>query len=322
MSKVWIPTSTTDFVSNTYTKYNENITAIDGVYICDDIPDQSKASLYNYAINIGNIERYELKSLLKDLYSGKTPDGIKIYKPGTVFPENISISEDGINDANRYITAINGYKYNDIRISNGDMIFYNDKEPAEFFEDYKNKNPEFNLKSGTYYFKPEIVDNPICKIKLFRLSDYAYTYEMYLKYMENDLYKYLQIRDAEDRESYFNRLNELFSIIIATIENSLTSNAVRDSLSLSLVDFANIAKYIKIVIEVFKSYTIDLSSMDAIYSIDDKSQNRIKYIDSTTIDEKSYIYSNINMHSTVKIDDNIGISDSIGFKDEIIIESN
>ena len=130
----------------------------------------------------------------------------------------------------------------------------------------------------------------------------------------------MQKRDGEENSDYIERLNELYSVIIATIENAISSNATRDKLNLSLIDFTNIAKYIKIIIEVFKSYTVDLASMDAIYIIDDKSNNRIKTIDGISIDDHSFMSSNVHSHSMVSFEESFDATDRILMRDEILIE--
>lgn len=299
-------------------KFNIKNTDMLNIYFCDDVPLLSKTVDYEYAIKIGDNKRGELLNHNFINSDGKLDFdsiGLVAFKKSTIFPENISIQSNDSKDPSLYQTkVINEWNNKGIIVSEGNNVIYAINNPEEY-------NGTKTINDGTYYF--QIIDNKdgeTCTVKVYRYTKYAYTYEMYLKYNGYDLYQYLKQRDGENKSDYISRLNELYSIIIASIENSITSNTVRDELNLSLIDFSNIVKYIKIVIDVFKSYTIDLASIDAIYTIDDKSTNRIKSVDDINIHDNSHMYSNMHSHSMVAFHEKLSVNDNIGYHDEILIE--
>ena len=305
------------------------------IYWCVDVPLINKLvdDTIKYAINIGDTTR---KAIIEFNFSGclednnetslatlfKTFDKFDVYKKSTLFTDDLDIEYDSVNaiwDTKGFVDKLNNKGLiEDAVVSNGFSIVYGAKHPDEYnFNEIEN----FKLKHGTYYIQTvEKNSGEKCIMKIYQYTDYAFTYAMYLKYTANDLYDYLQKRDGEENSDYIERLNELYSVIIATIENAISSNATRDKLNLSLIDFANIAKYIKIIIEVFKSYTVDLASMDAIYIIDDKSNNRIKTIDGISIDDHSFMSSNVHGHSMVSFEESFDATDRILMRDEILIE--
>lgn len=289
-------------------------------YICDHIPELYKLVDYDYAIMFDDVQHGDIINhtfLTDDKLNMTLPNGkIVIYKKTTIFPQNVTVSDAGIKTMSKYVYDIvsgnNNWNTKNITVADGSPVRYG-KVPPESYTG--------TVTDGMYYV--HVIDNEdgdTCTVNVYRYTKTAFTYEMYLKYKSNELYKYLQCREAEDYSDYIQRLNELYSIIIASIEGSLSNNDIRNSLKLSLIDFANIAKYIKIVIDIFKSYSIDLASMDAVYTIDDKGSNRIKVVDKTSINEHSFMNSNMHSHSMIAFNENMTTADSIGYHDEIIIE--
>lgn len=223
-------------------------------------------------------------------------------------------SRDGITDFDSLITndKVRVYKKVSIDADNATEISTFCSKPIT-----KTKTNE----SGTYYIEKIYNEKEDYNtINIYYCTDTALTFEMYLKHEGSELYNYLQKRNNEELSSYKDRLNEMFSIIIASIENSISNESIRRQLNLSYNDFSNISRYIKIVIEVFKSFTVDLASMDAIYEINDTDFNRVKFIDQTSINEMSTMNCNINIHSDVSFDESMVTSSIIQIRDEIIIE--
>ena len=157
-------------------------------------------------------------------------------------------------------------------------------------------------------------------VKIYRKCDSALTYSMYLRECAPELYNYLNFKSGETNSDYEERLNKFSSTIIATIENNIEASSIKEQIKLSYVDFSNISKYIKLIINVFKSYSIDLSSMDIIYNIDDKDNNRVKIIDDIYSNETYGIDSNIHISSSLSSEDEIHIKELMKIKDEIYIE--
>ena len=157
-------------------------------------------------------------------------------------------------------------------------------------------------------------------VKIYKKCDYALTYSMYLREMAYDLYEYLQKQPGEIDSDYKERLDKFSSTIIATIENSIESKKIKKELKLSYTDFSNISKYIKLIINVFKSYSIDLSAMDTIYNIDDKINNRIKLLENISTKEKYGIDSNIKITSDLSYNETNFTKDLFTIKDELYIE--
>lgn len=180
-----------------------------------------------------------------------------------------------------------------------------------------------NLSGPVFYVEVqknlETIENKYT-VNIYRKCEYALTYAMYLREMAPELYNYLNLKSGESENEYRERLDKFSSTIIATIENSIDSKQVREQLNLSYVDFSNISKYIRLIINVFKSYSIDLSSMDIIYNIDDKSNNRIKIVDTFYSHDKYGIASNIHINSDISYYEKIFNREILKIKDEIYIE--
>ena len=163
------------------------------------------------------------------------------------------------------------------------------------------------------------LSKPHYTIKIYRKCTTALTYAMYLQNEAPDIYEYIQQRN-ESKEDYLERLSKFNSTIIATIESNIGSKDIRDKLKMSYVDFSNISKYIRLLINVFKSYTVDLSSLDIIYNIDDKDNNRIKMIDDYYTDEQYSLVSNLHLSDKISSEEKYFVNDNLKIKDEIFIE--
>lgn len=261
----------------------------DTILLSDGLPEISKLNNteYVYAINISGISR---KDLLEIDFRNSSNLPVIVYKKDSILPD--SGYADTIED--RYVV-------------NGNLITTSKRDDA---------------KIGTYFIEVVNDGKGGYDISLYQYVDIALTFEMYLKYESPELYEYLQLRSGEevDISKYYQRIGDLFSTIIASLENSIYDDDIRNQLNLSYIDFSNIIKYIKLVIEVFKSYTVDLASADSIYDINDVDNNRIKTIDDLFINEDSYISSNINMNSKIGFEEYFSVDTVSTIRDEILIE--
>ena len=247
----------------------------------NDIPSIGKANIYKYAYDT-----------IKDIY----------YESIDLIP-NEGYSFTGVNQTET------------IDLADGTKLFITNADINNFINE---KGSELNINSFVLTY--ESSDNNIYNVYLYRYIDTALTYSMYLKYHAKDLYEYLSMTDSETKTTYIERLDNMFSIIIASIEASIHNLSLRHRLQLSLNDFANLVKYIKIVIDVFKSYTVDLAAMDVIYRIDDYDNNRVKIIDQYIMHEKTVMTNNINTFSNISFNERMNIGDTAMVKDEIIIK--
>lgn len=160
----------------------------------------------------------------------------------------------------------------------------------------------------------------VYKLTIYRKTETALSYSMYLREKAPELYSYIQPVFGESDIEYKERINEFYSSIIATIEDNIESDKIKDDLNLSYVDFSNVSRYIKLIINVFKSYTVDLASMDTIYTIDDKSYNRIKFIEDYYTKEKVGVKSNFHVSDIASTKEEYYNKDIIKIKDELHIE--
>ena len=270
-------------------------------------------------INISNISRLELLQT-EDILT--IANKIDVYKKEYLFDKSkldldlyindliyLDYSDDSENQQFREIAKTNIGINNTAYIGNLNL------------DDFINLG---NIENGPIMYVEVLKNNDtsenIYEVKIYKKCEYALTYAMYLREMAPDLYNYLQLKTDESNSEYMDRISKFSSTIIATIENNIESKKIKEQIHLSYVDFSNISKYIKLIINVFKSYSIDLSSMDIIYNIDDKNNNRIKMIDMFTTNEKYDTTSAIRLESDISYKEKSFIKDIFTIKDELYID--
>lgn len=116
-------------------------------------------------------------------------------------------------------------------------------------------------------------------------GNFCPTYTEYLKDRDNLLYETIQsIRSLEGEEKNI-RISELLDDVINSLEECLQTDKLDFKyISLSAITNELIKKYIYKIINFFKSYTVQLLSMNVIYKFDDQSTNKVIMID----DHKRY----------------------------------
>ena len=98
------------------------------------------------------------------------------------------------------------------------------------------------------------------------------TYREYLRAVNPKLAIYL---DGVNREN----MTDMMDNILVSINNFINSDKFKYLfLNIPSLSLENIRKYIYYLIEIFKSYTVDLKSMNIIYDIDDKRISNIKLL--------------------------------------------
>lgn len=299
MNKIWIKiqnlTDANEFIEN----YSESNTKI-----INGQPYLYDAKSYDYVVNINNsnksfVEYHQVDSDVSLYMDNK----YELYKSINIFDsikefttDNVDINIELPNDGYIYISKdiINTHSFNENINGNGLPL--------------------------PYYIHVSNIDANTYAITIYKRTDVALSYKTYLRETNDEIYKYISKRDSEDRQSYLTRINGLYSTILYTIDNEISDEYVKNKLQLSYIDFTNVTKYIKLLINVFKSYTVDMTSMNASYEIDDDTYNRIKIIDDMTCEGNIYYNKNIYIRSDLEIGAYLFKNDAIKILDELIIE--
>ena len=176
--------------------------------------------------------------------------------------------------------------------------------------------------------------------KLYKYLKYARTYQEYLQYENIVLYDLLQPNaDEYERDStgnilvdsngnqilnetYYDRLDELYVSLIVDIENSIKNDELKTIFSNSSADSGLLSIYIKRVINVFKSFEVDIAAINIIYEMDDRSMYRIKLIDEFSTHTDDYHYDHIHFIESMAVDEKSTVESSITIRDELNIEEN
>ena len=98
------------------------------------------------------------------------------------------------------------------------------------------------------------------------------TYSDYLKLANIDLYNYVENTDNE------NIIDQIDNILVS-LESMIDSDKFKYLfLNVPALSLDNLRKFVYYLIDIFKSYTVDLKAMNIVYHIDDKKLNNIKLI--------------------------------------------
>lgn len=121
-------------------------------------------------------------------------------------------------------------------------------------------------------------------------GEMATSYTDYLKSRDIILYNSLiEIKKIDSISSKQEKINNLINDIVYIIEQYVQSDKYRFIFShLPAVSAEAIKQYIFKVVNFFKSYKVDIMSINTIYKFDDKLENKIKMIDSILF---KYIYT-------------------------------
>lgn len=153
-------------------------------------------------------------------------------------------------------------------------------------------------------------------------GEMATSYTDYIKSRDIILYNSLiEIKKIDSVSSKQEKINNLINDIIYIIEQYIQSDKYRFIFShLPAVSAEAIKQYIFKVVNFFKSYKVDIMSINTIYKFDDKLDNKIKMIDSILF---KYIYtkqSTIEVISKLKNTANLTKEERMKLIDELYIE--
>lgn len=175
-------------------------------------------------------------------------------------------------------------------------------------------NKEYELYKKIY----DMLMVKIFKLDYFLLDDGTMpkTYTEYLKYRDSILYLSLcDVAKIEDLETRRKEIDGLVSNAIYAIEEFISSDTYGLIFSnLPTVSTDYIKKYVVKIIEIFKSYKIQLYDISNSYSFDDESENLVRardYLSDTQVKTEYKDYFELN--------DNVVLNAATGFEDRFDI---
>lgn len=182
-----------------------------------------------------------------------------------------------------------------------------------------------------------IYDNPYCYDKatgkIYKYLKYARTYQEYLKYENEYLYDVLQPTETEYatdettgknilQESYYDRLSEMYINIVSAIENIIKDDNLKNIINSAFIDLNLLTDYIRKVITVFKSFEIDIATINIIYELSDPNKYRIKILDDLSSHSDEIHYDHFHIIQDLAVNETSSCEDSIIIRDELNIEEN
>lgn len=229
-------------------------------------------------------------------------------------------------DPSKVISFPDGVIVNDVAYLTNSNSFMVGTVSIDTFKGYLDQNPSEDIK---FYMQivlenSEDIDNvepAIIKKSLYYLTSYAFTYDQYLKTKAPEIYNIIDDSDVDEsnRKLYIENLDNLYSTIIVAIDEEIQKIEKSDDTSLLYNNYSNILPYIRLVVEVFKSYTVDIAKMEAIYLMQDKSINNIKLLDSISAYHETFVKDEkFNIYEIVSLKEHYENNERFQIKDEII----
>lgn len=150
----------------------------------------------------------------------------------------------------------------------------------------------------------------------------AKTYTEFLKYRDVVLYKsLLEIKAIDSLEQKREKINNLINDTVYVIEQYIETDKFKYIFAyLPSVSAEAIKQYIYKVVNFFKSYKVDIMSINTIYKFDDKLENKIKMIDSVLF---KYLYTKedtIEVISKLQTTSKLTKKERIELLDQLYIE--
>jgi hypothetical protein len=216
------------------------------------------------------------------------------------------------------------------------MEGFDDKEMysiSDFLEVFKyNENMREELESllietDNYYIYRKLQDiwdiemRTKINTKLYGDSE---TFSEYLKKVNYDLYRYIQIpENMQDNERHvYNFYKERIFNLAESISNYISDLKVRKYfLNNNFVGLSSyIEKYLYTAISIFKAYTIDLLSANIVFAFNDKAFNTLKLFDDYQLVVDLDIADRVDLLDICNLlDKGIGQSDSLELSDSFTI---
>lgn len=207
-------------------------------------------------------------------------------------------------------------------IGNNNMLYIISSESDD---DLNNKLNRIDLST---YVDPYCYD--IRTGLIYKYLRYARTYQEYLYYENKDLYNLLQVKDDEyvvDENGnktidnrYYERLSELYTNIVITIENMIKNDELKNAINSSFTDLNLLTTYIKKVVNVFKSFEVDIATINILYEINDPNKYRIKTIDEISSYSDETHYGHFHTVDSIVTREEVSQSEPITIRDELDIE--
>lgn len=207
-------------------------------------------------------------------------------------------------------------------IGNNNMLYV---ITSESDDDLNNKLNSIDL---SLYVDPYCYDTRTGLI--YKYLRYARTYQEYLYYENKDLYNLLQVKDDEyiiDEYGnktidvkYYERLSELYTNIVITIENMIKNDELKNAINASFTDLNLLTTYIKKVVNVFKSFEVDIATINILYEINDPNKYRIKAIDEISSQSDETHYDHFHTIDMIISEEESSQSEPIMIRDELDID--
>lgn len=289
------------------------------VYVADRIPSLVKLNDYLYAVNINNYDG----DISPDIIDGKLnldklSQAAKLGKVILYLPQKNVAFKDlyELKIENNKTTIFSNSSYVDYlneTIVNSDTCMVTGTESLENIKNLESYN------SISYYVQLKKESDLVYNVIMYQKTDVALSYMMYLKNEASEIYDMIVRKDGEENSLYIERINEFYSVIIASMDAAIQKDSLREELNIIYSDFANIMEYIKLVLDVFKSYTVDISRLDTVYSISDETNNNMKILDDFSTHEDSYFDDHCNIYDDFSTHEDSCSYDKIKIYDELLI---
>ena len=172
------------------------------------------------------------------------------------------------------------------------------------------------------------------KVTNYRYTEYAKTYEGYLKVEVPDLYDVMRSvdilkptieegdeLDPDAYKDYYGKLAEYYNSLLISIENYIKNDDFRKLMMEMTTDASTLTSYIRKVITVFKAFEVDLATINIIYT--NKLEDfRVKIIDELGIEETMMYPDHMHFIQNLGIEETATSSDRFKMVDELVARYN
>lgn len=246
-------------------------------YLEVTIPYVGKATLFDTVIGL-----FALTAMKLGL-EGRIPDTkTKILSVlGFNFSQDYEYIDNILNDVKKHMNT-QDINNEDVKIVKPPALY---SKPAEVINTFLDNSDiiqnvytyKYNAKTIREYNAYKRIENATCYSTyindIFKVNDVLpETYLDYLNKVNPNLYKFVEETDDEN-------LVDQIDTLLVVLNDYIGSDEFKYLfLNIPSLSIDNIKKFICFLIDVFKSYTVELHSMNIIYHIDDKRLHNIKLI--------------------------------------------
>ena len=159
---------------------------------------------------------------------------------------------------------------------------------------------------------------------VFKKSDgtIATTYTEFIQDRDSILYKSLkEIKDTKNKDTKIDKINTIITNVTYSLQEFLDSDDLKYIFNLlPAVSAEAIKHYIYEVVNFFKSFKMEIQSINTIYKFDDRLENRIKMIDDVILTH-NYTWSTImDIYDRLKMNVHMTYDEKIELKEKIYKE--